>query len=261
MMHRGIYFILLAIPWVFLLCAVSAFGDSEEQPVKNYPKLHLSYSGGLSIGNATQDIKDAFRKSGFDGVYYGWLGRTYNPRDDSKTTNQSIDLFYRLAERTQIGAGYKGIPDEKIIGYGAGDIGGIEHENVSGIAYYLMIVYLPLPVGNLKSPQWEVALGGGVSYFDLTIDGDLGSYWDGTAYVYSEPFSYGEGISGAVFRGSIDYYPNPFISFQFKMSGFVMQKAKVLRQSFSTDTVTRELVAHRINFSTLELALGIGVHL
>lgn len=247
----------LSSMWVILcILAVSppaATGAGFEDSTRSYARIHLSVVTGWSYTAAAGDIQSAFRESGFSGI--SWWGGVY-PLDRSKHWSHTVEASYRLANHWYLGAGVKGVPSVDIVGYGS-VLARSESEKASGTTFYILARYVPRPYGYWSSSQWEVGLGVGLSYSRLSIEGDLGSRFEGGTIVQSIPFSVTTSKFGAVIRGDIDRYVGQSVSVKLAITGFLMPSVEVPAQT----SLAKKLVAHRVNFSSFKIGMGLVLHL
>ncbi|MCK5599372.1 hypothetical protein KAI78_07080 [bacterium] len=224
--------------------------DRSRKSLLRRMKLHLVLSGGTSKCLAAGDMLNAFKSSGFESTE-----STSYPIDMSSVLAWNIALNYSINDRFRIGLVRSVFPFQWVSGSISPD------EYGYGISYGLILDYVRHRVSPLLLSRVEVVHGVGVCYNDLTVHGDLWSH-------YSDPlksFKVNKNIPGLLLKWSIAYYINKNMSIQFRVDGRIVPSVHVPSFTASIEHITgkieeRTLKEHNVNFSSLDLSLGICLH-
>ena len=222
-------------------------------------KFHISLGEALSLTKAKNDITDAFKKSGFGGTSPGWVFSTDYPLDQSDLFAWNFGIEYNLTHHLRLGVALKKVPHLEIQGRDK------VYENGDGTCYGLLIEYVPAPVSPQFISRFEFAVGAGLTYNSLSVDGTLSSIRRGSADVDVESpvsFEVKENIIGGQLRGSLDYYFSRSFSLQFRIDGRFVPAVDIPEISHITHyNIKKTLKQHSVDFSTVDLSLGLRFHL
>jgi hypothetical protein len=231
-------------------------------------KLHLSFTGALMRIKAHNNMLDAFNESGFSGYtpgYWDWFGYvepSYYPEDHSvHPICWNLLAEYNLSNRYLLGLALSSLPRQEINGIGG------EWERITSNAYSMIVEYIPKPAAPLFMSNFEFAAGAGICYQRFTIEGTL---WD-----ESTSFEDKENQIGLQVRTSLDYYLVKNVSFRLLLNGrllpaitvpeisrtFSVESYDWERGEFVTTQETKILQTHKVNFSSVDLSLGLRLHL
>ena len=209
-------------------------------------KLHISIATGSSSRLHNDDILDAFGASGIGDIYSSYS------HTDTDLGGGSLSAEYNLSSQVCLGlALHEKMPRLGVYGKD------YEFENVVGASYNynLFVKYVPRPAAPLFLSHLEVALGAGLSYSMVRIEGSL------TSRTFIPTFAMTRNVIGGYLQWSTDYYITKSLSLQYKFSGRLMPAVQVPEISERTvQGVTKTLKPHALHLTTFESFLGVGLH-
>lgn len=238
----------------------------QERPFPSRPpaapkRLHLSLGGGLLYIGTDNDMKDAFIASGFGGYRDTFFG----PSGPFPQGQGGVELTahpgaeYNFSRHFRLGLARNKIPPRQVTGKDR------DREQARGASYNLFVEYIPRPVTLLFSSRFETAIGAGLSYNALRVDGDLDGLFT------TLPFAETKNVLGGYLQGSLDYYMVRAVSLQFKLARGIIPAIAVPARSISYPVyaedgsgnivlATKTLQRHKINFSTTAFSVGARLH-
>ncbi|HPI73498.1 MAG TPA: hypothetical protein PLZ01_08820 [bacterium] len=206
---------------------------------------------------ANDNIVDAFHSSGFGGIQNGWFGPIEYPIEDSRSFCRTIGVDFSLTPHFRLGLATAGFPPQKIIGRDW------ENESASSNAYGCYIAYLPRPACPELCSRFEWALGAGIGYHALSVNGVLSSVFGIGIIEQAVFFKERKRCIGAHFRGSVDYYLSRKFSLQLQGEARVIPRVNLplitYRNPYNQEE--KKLAPHSVNFSGLGLTAGLRFHI
>lgn len=229
--------------------------EKAEPPEAPISRFHLSVSGAILIaGGASGDITSAFNSSGFGGNVNGWFGPIDYPTNNGSPLSWNISGEYSLTGNLRLGLAWSSIPSPNIQGKD------FESENAHGNSYSVLCTYVFSPADPLLASPFEFAVSAGLSYNSLYVDGSIYPF----GYPTPGPsFHEKENALGFQLQASCDYYFSRHISIQCKAGeNFIRSSVDVPEVEYTgpyggDSTI---LMAHSVNFSGLDLSIGIRYH-
>lgn len=220
-------------------------------------KFHISLGGGWATTRANTDITNAFKTSGFQGTVRGFLGSTDYPVDHSSRFTFNLGAEYSLTDRFRLGLVWKRIPEQEIIGRDH------EVEHAQGTCMNFFADYVVFAVDPQLLSRYEFAIGAGLGYNWLSVDGRVSSGF-GSAYGENpNVFAVDKEEVGVNLRVSLDYYLSRNLSLQCKLEGRSIGtiEAPSVTHANPYNGATKTLNRHSVGFSGLDISLGLRFHL
>lgn len=203
-------------------------------------------------------MKKAIKQSGYDKnefdilAFFGIPSQPYPHRQKGAVTLR-IGLDIDVSWKWRSGVHFsKSTPLEVV-----GSSGVSETVHRKSWEFMMTRVKRPYEKGYTKRTEWALSMG--VSLNNLTAETIAPAYETGTQYI--RPWVTNEGRSremkpGLVFRGSYDRYYLKNLSFHCAIESRIMPSLKVGQ----TGTF-RPLMAHSLNFSSVDASIGLRLHL
>jgi hypothetical protein len=176
------------------------------------------------------------------------------PTNDGTSLSWNISGDYSLTSNLRLGLSWSTIPSPNI---GGKDL---ESESAQGNSYSVLCTYVPFPAEPFIGSPFEFAVAAGVSYNSLYVDGTI------SPFIYPTPapsFHEKENAFGFQLRASCDYYFSRHISLQCKAGeNFVPSSVDVPEVEYTDPYGDAPIIlmAHSVNFSGLDLSVGIRYH-
>ena len=217
--------------------------------------FHISVDAAWFGTQANNDMIDAFNASGFGGTEAGWFGSIDYPVDFSSLFAWTIGAEYNITDQYRAGFSQSKIPEQEIHGRN------FEVESARATSTRLFIDYVIAPVDPMLASRYEVAIGAGLSYNSLSVDGNLNSIFGSDSYTVSKT------VVGMNLRGSVDYYVSRNFSLQGKIEARFLPGISIPGQTYVNPTNnsyfgdTKTLARHTINFSGVDFSVGLRFHL
>ncbi len=220
-------------------------------------KFHVSLGGGWMKSRTNNDIIDAFNASGFGGTVGGWFGPTDYPVDHSSPFTWNLGADYNLTNQFRLGLVRKKISEQEIRGKDFE----VEYARATSINFFAD--YIIFPIDPLLLSRFEFAIGAGVSYNWLSVDGRVSSIF---GFAYGENpnvFAVNKEVVGVNLRGSLDYYLSRNFSLQCKLEGGFMPVIDVPSVTHVNphDSTVKTLKGYSVDFSGLDFSIGLRFHL
>lgn len=220
-------------------------------------KFHVSLGGGWMTSRANNDITDAFNASGFGGTVGGWFGTIHYPVDHNTPSTWNLATEYSLTDQFRLGLVWNRIPEQEI----SGKDYEVEHARATSINFFAD--YVVLSVDPLLLSRYEFAIGAGLSYNWLSVDGRVSSVF-GSAYGENpNVFAVDKEVVGVNLRGSLDYYLSRNCSSQGRIEGKFVRAIEVPSVTHVNpyNSATKTLKRHSVDFSGLSFSLSLRFHL
>lgn len=231
---------------------------SKPSPKSSAGRFHFAVGGAWVLTAANNSIIDAFNSSGFGGSKQNWLfgGTIEYPMDESAPLAWDFGAEYNLTHHFRLGLALSKIPQQRIKGID------MEYEYARGTLYSLLVEYVPTPVAPLLISRFEFAIGAGLGYNTLSVDGTLSALRGSAVYARPVSFAFRESSIGAHLRGSIDYYASRNFSLQFKSEARFISSVDVPAISHinPNNNEVKTLKQHSVNFSAVTFSLGLRFH-
>lgn len=226
--------------------------ENESQPVRS--KFHLSLSGGWITSGTNDDITNAFNASGFGGLAPGLFGRTEYPVEGVSRFTLNIGASYSVTDRLRLGLVWDNLFQQQASGNDAE----VEHARAAFVNLYVDYVIIPVDLQPLS--RYELAVGAGVSYNFLTVDGKMSAV---APLVGMDPgaFAVNKNVPGFSVRASLDYYVSGRVSLLAKFEQRFIKPIQVPSVTYQEMSQTKTLVPHSVNFSGMDISLGLHIHL
>lgn len=229
--------------------------EKAQLPEPPICRFHLSVSGAMLIaGGASGDITSAFNSSGFGGTVGGWFGPTNYPVNEGSPLSWNISGEYSLTSNLRLGLSWSSTPSPDIEGKD------FESESAHGNSYSVLCTYVLSPADPLLASPFEFAVAAGLSYNSLYVDGSISPF----SYPTPGPsFHEKENALGFQLQASCDYYFSRYVSLQCKAGeNFVPSSVNVPEVQYTDPYGDKPtiLMAHSVNFSGLDLSVGIRYH-
>jgi hypothetical protein len=229
--------------------------EKVEPPEAPISRFHLSVSGAILIaGGASGDITSAFNSSGFGGTVGGLFGPTNYPVQEGSPLSWNISGEYSLTGNFRLGLSWSSIPNPDIEGKD------FESENAHGNSYSVLCTYVFSPANPLLALPFEFAVSAGLSYNSQYVDGSI------YPFGYPNPgpsFHERKNTLGFQLQASCDYYFSRHISLQSKVGeNFIPSSVDVPEVEYTGPYGGESIIlmAHSVNFSGLDLSVGIRYH-
>jgi hypothetical protein len=220
-------------------------------------KFHVSLGGGWMTSRANNDIIDAFNASGFGGTVGGWFGPTHYPVDHSSPFTWNLGTEYSLTDQFRLGLVWNRIPEQEI----SGKDYEVEHARATSMNFFAD--YVVLPVDPQLLSRYEFAIGAGLSYNWLSVDGTLSALFGSAIVNRPIAFAVSKGVVGVNLRGSLDYYISRNVSLQGRIEERFIRAIEVPSVTHVNpyNSATKTLNRHSVDFSGLDFSLGLRFHL
>ena len=230
---------------------------STPLPEPSAPKLHISLGGDWMTLRANTDIVDAFNRSGFGGSVGGWFGTTHYPVDHNFPVTWNLGAEYSLTDRIRLGVLWERIPEQEVSGKDN------EVERAQATCLNFCADYVLVPVDRMLLSRFECAVGAGLSYNSLNVDGSVSSF-DASAYGGNPSvYAVNKGLLGVNLRGSLDYYFSRNFSLQGRVQGRFIGAVEVPSVVLvnPNNGAGKILSRHFVDFSGMDFSLGLRFHL
>ncbi|MDE3059022.1 MAG: hypothetical protein KGJ59_13810 [Bacteroidota bacterium] len=228
-------------------------------------KFHFYFSGALVGTGASSDISSAFNASGFGGTVNGWFGSIHYPVDEGDAPFVwNYGAEYNLTDKFRLGLAWNKTSEQKIVGctlvawnkFGRIDEND-EVEQARATFLYFFMDYVTTPVDPMLTSRWEFAIGAGLGYSEMSVDGDLDSHYGSEQQGSPSYYAVSKNAVGINLRGSLDYYLSTNFSLQAKLEGRIIPAIDVPSVTYKPITLN----AHSVDFSGIDFSLGIGLHI
>lgn|GEM_PF-1553362 len=220
-------------------------------------KLHIALAGGWMASHINGDMVNAFNVSGFGGSTGGFFGPVDYPVNNSSTFTWSLGAEYDLTSQFRIGLERVSISEQQVVGKDD------EVEHARAVSVNLFADYVIVPVDKLLLSRYELAVGAGVSYNWLTVNGSVSSYV-GSAYIQNpSTFMFEKRAIGAALRMSLEYYITKHFSVQGKFEQSFVPSLSVPPIAYVNpyDKRLKNLAGHSVDFSGSDFSIGLRIHL
>jgi hypothetical protein len=221
-------------------------------------RLHVSVGGALVMTAANNSMSEAFSTSGFGGTVDNWFfgGTTEYPIDDSAPFAWDMGAEYNLTHKFRLGLAVSKIPQQSIKGTD------YEYEYAHGTLYSLLVEYVPCPVSPLLTSRLEFAMGAGLGYNALSVDGTLSAMFGSAIIERPVSFAAKKNSIGLHLRGSLDYYISRNVSLQFKSEARFISSIDVpaVNHTNPYSNEVKTLKRHSVDFSAIDFSLDLRFH-
>lgn len=221
--------------------------SSLSRNMKRAPKtkqsttVTLSVVGGFELLSAQRSlIRNSLESSGESGTVDNWIwgGATTYPVRENAAVFLDMGMDIQLSNSSKVGLVYTSTSM-----FGArGLYGATETGKKNGFEFTYQ--YIPQPYSPFTTSKWEGSLSAGPSINFLDVNIFVPGIGNTTTSM-TKP--------GIVGRGALDYYLTPNLSLSLQLIGRVVPGINVQQYD--------KIKTHTVNFSSLDLGVGLKVHL
>ena len=206
---------------------ISNSNNSFAKPSLSLSRFNIIIGGSFLTTSASNNIKNAFKESGFEGTPSGFY------------SSWSLGMDYELNDRFKIDLIFNKTPKGNIKITGKDD----QQEIAERTSYSILFNFILDPVDSVILNSTEIAIGAGPALNYVKVD-----YMDfGSATIVSEF------VPSLHIQATLDYYIYKNISTQLKIQGRILPAVEAPEVS--------NLISHKINFSSFEIYFGFRIHL
>lgn len=243
--HAIVDMFIVATPTTIIGVIVGARKDRSTLHTSNF---HAAIGGGWSSAMTYQTMINAWTISAIPVHIPHWFGYLHYPNGANSSTpyTWNLTLDYNLLKKLSIGLSFNNFVKQEIKG-------GTDHhqptedfEFAKGESYTILGDYIINPIKPENKTRLEIAGGVGGSLHNLVAGGMLGTIEYKIRRTTFTPY----------FRATADYYSRKHLSLQLKFGYRAKQTVTIPEQTDGT----RTLIAHAINYRSLDITLGIRYH-
>lgn len=243
--HALVDLFIVAVPTTLIGVIV---GARQDRSTLETSRLHAAIGGGWSGAMTYKSMLNAYDISGLPRHIPHWFGYLHYPSGDNSSTpytwNLSVD--YNLAKRWTVGLHFNNFVRQQIRGGNDHRHPTSDREYAMGETYSVFGDYILNPITPENKTRLEFAFGAGAALHNLKAGGTLG------AVEYKEQ----KYSVTPHFRATADYYSRKNLSLQLKV-GYRPRQTIRLPEVIDGG---RTLIAHSINFRSLDITLGVRYH-
>lgn len=231
-----------------LMVMGAVIGGRQDRSTLSPSKFHVAVGGGWASVMTYGSIRNAYIISGIPHHIPHWFGYLHYPngRNSSTPYTWNLAVDYNLTRKVSLGFSFNNFVKQEIKGGLDHHSLGPEYEFAKGESYSLLADYVLNPIIPENRTRLVFAAGAGASLHNLLVGGSLGGpEYQVRRYTVTPHF-----------RGTCDYYARRNLSLQLKVGYKPRQYVRVPEQTLGPT----ELIAHAVNFRSLDVTLGVRYH-
>lgn len=244
--HAVVDMFIVATPLTLMGLVV---GARQDKTTLEPSRWHLGLGGGWASVMAYSNIKNAFDMSGIPNHIPHWFGYLHYPNGENSSTPYTWNLTvdYNFTRKYGFGVSFNNFVNQQIRGGINHRQPGPQQESARGETYSFLGNYIINPITPENKTRLEFSVGAGPSFHNLLVAGNMGT----------REYQTRKRTLTAHYRAAVDYYSRKNLSLQLKAGYRPKQQVRVPQQ---VDGATN-LIAHSVNFRSLDITIGIRYHL